>query len=127
MTCFARAERAENERTKKRQPSQEPSEVVANGGEDGVDGIAGGVRQMIAAHAVISFQVSDHRLDRRAPPHEPFYRVRHAALLSCGVDADVVRRGCIVSTIVGVGVNRRAILTPIWGESASNFDPSPGW
>ena len=24
-------------------------------------------------------------------------------------------------------VNRRAILTPIRGESASNFDPSPGW
>ena len=24
-------------------------------------------------------------------------------------------------------VNRRAILTPIWGESALNFDPSPGW
>ena len=23
-------------------------------------------------------------------------------------------------------VNRRAILTPLWGESASNFDPSPG-
>ncbi len=45
------------------QPHEESSEVVAGGGEHGVDGVAAGVGEVIAAHAVMFLEVADDGFD----------------------------------------------------------------
>ena len=59
-------------------------EVIADGGEHGVDGIAGAVSEMIAAHAVLGLEMADHRFDGGAPLEFAFDLGRDAALLTCG-------------------------------------------
>jgi hypothetical protein len=68
----------------KREPGEEPSEVVASGGEDGVDGISRSAGELVAVHAMIGLEVADDGFDRRAPPHEPFDGRRHAPFLRKG-------------------------------------------
>jgi hypothetical protein len=48
------------------QPGQEPAEVVAGGGEDGVGGAAVGVFEEVAAYPMFGLGVADNRFDRRA-------------------------------------------------------------
>ena len=48
-----------------RQPSQQPSEVVTGGGEDGVGRIALLAGEVIAAHPMLAFGVTDDRFDSR--------------------------------------------------------------
>ena len=62
------------------QPFEEEREVAAGGGEDGVDGIAVGMGEVIAADAVLGLDVADHRLCGRTPPHLVLDRRRHATL-----------------------------------------------
>ena len=38
-------------------------EIVADGGEYGIDGVAGPVSEMIASHAVLGIEMTDHPLD----------------------------------------------------------------
>ena len=59
-------------------------EVITDGGEHGVDGIAGAVSEMIAAHAVLGLEMADHRFDGGAPLEFAFDLGRDAALLTCG-------------------------------------------
>ena len=47
----------------KPEPSDQAAEVVADGGEDGVGSIAPTVPQIVAAHAVLGFEMTDHGLD----------------------------------------------------------------
>jgi hypothetical protein len=49
------------------QPAQEEAEVVAGGGEHGVDAVAVASLEIIAVHAVLGLEVVDHWLDRGAP------------------------------------------------------------
>src|SRR5579872_22419 len=74
----------------KPQPPEQEAEVVSDGGEHGVDGIAAGMGEIIAAHAVILFEVPDDGLDGRAPSHVTFDLRGHAALLAGGVDFELV-------------------------------------
>lgn len=41
-------------------PTQEQAEVVAGGGEDGIDAVAVTALEMIAVHAVLGLEVTDH-------------------------------------------------------------------
>jgi hypothetical protein len=43
------------------QPAQEQTEVVAGSGEHGVDAIAFGALEIIAAHAVLGLEMADDR------------------------------------------------------------------
>lgn len=52
-------------RKKKPQPPEQEAEVVAGGGEDGIDGIALAVPEIVPAHAVLGLHVTDDRLDDR--------------------------------------------------------------
>jgi hypothetical protein len=45
------------------QPAQEQSEVVAGGGEDGVDAIALWSLEIVTAHAELGLEMADDRLD----------------------------------------------------------------
>ena len=51
---------------KDRQPGQQSAEVIAGGGEDGVGGVAGGVGEVVATHAVLGLEMADAGLDRGA-------------------------------------------------------------
>lgn len=43
---------------KKREPPEEQAEVVGGGGEDGVDGIAAGMGEIIAVHPMLGFDTN---------------------------------------------------------------------
>lgn len=51
------------------EPSQEQAEVVAGGGEHGVDAVAVAALEMVAAHPVAVLEMADHGLDGSATPH----------------------------------------------------------
>jgi hypothetical protein len=81
--------------------------------------------QLASAPFIHQTATSDHAVRQQlierylgAPAARLMARAAHD-----GVWASVVLR----LTPILPSVNRRAILTPIRGESASNFDPSPGW
>jgi hypothetical protein len=50
------------------QPSKQEMEVITGGGEHGVSGIARTVSKMIATHAVLGLQMTDHWLDGGTAP-----------------------------------------------------------
>jgi hypothetical protein len=51
-----------------RQPLDQEPEVIADGREHGVDGVAGAVAKIVAAHAVLCLEMPDQRLDGGAAP-----------------------------------------------------------
>ena len=57
-------------------------EVITGGGQHGVNGIAGMVCKIIAAHAVLGLEMTDHRFDGGAPPQLAFDLRREPALLA---------------------------------------------
>jgi hypothetical protein len=52
-----------NSEQQKPPPYEEAAEVVANGGEHGVDGIAADMGEVIAAHAMVLLEMADHGRD----------------------------------------------------------------
>lgn len=48
---------------KKRHPVEQEAEVVSGGGEDGIDGVAGGVGEIVSLHPVPALQVADDGFD----------------------------------------------------------------
>jgi hypothetical protein len=52
-----------------REPAQEEAEVVTGGGQHGIDAVAVAPFEIIAAHAVLSLDVAEDRLDCGAPFH----------------------------------------------------------
>jgi hypothetical protein len=68
----------------------EAAEVVAGGGEHGVDGIATRMGEIVAAHAVIIFEMPDHRLDGGAALELTLDLRGDATLLAGGVDPEPV-------------------------------------
>jgi hypothetical protein len=58
----------EESRQQEFQPSKQEMEVITGGGQHGVNGIAGMVCKIIAAHAVFGLKMTDHWFDGGAPP-----------------------------------------------------------
>src|SRR5215831_5215211 len=83
-------ERLEQGTQKPRQPAQEKSEVVAGGGEHGVDAVAVTALEMIAAHTVLGLHVADDRLDRGTTFHLAADRSGDAAYLAADPDAELL-------------------------------------
>ena len=54
------------------QPFKQEMEVITGGGQHGVNGIAGTVCKIIAAHAVLGLEMTDHWFDGGAPPQLAF-------------------------------------------------------
>src|SRR6202020_3040994 len=59
-------ERGQDYGQQESQPFEQAREVVASGGEDGVGGVALGSGEVVSAHAMLGFGVSDDRFDRGA-------------------------------------------------------------
>ena len=64
------------------QPFEQEMEVITGGGQDGGSGIAGMVCKMIAAHAVLGLEMTDHWFDGGAPPQLAFDLRCEPALLA---------------------------------------------
>ena len=60
-----RAKRVQQEGKPKLEPVEQAAEVVADGGEHGVDGIAGGMRQKVAAQTVVALHGTGSTAARR--------------------------------------------------------------
>ena len=71
------------------QPGEEEAEVITGGGKDSVDGVAGGMRQVVAVHAVLGLEMADDGLDRRTASHLALDLRCHTPLLACGVDPNL--------------------------------------
>jgi hypothetical protein len=87
----------------KPQPLDEAAEVVAGGGEHDIDGIAARVGEIVAAHAVVIFEMSDHRLDGGAALELALDLRGDATLLAGGVDFEAVLGRGVVAAIAGIG------------------------
>ena len=85
------------------QPPDQEAEVVADGGEYGVDGVAGAVSEMIAAHAVLGLEMADDGLDGGPPLELAFDLGRDAALLTCGKDPELIIGRRVVAAIASIG------------------------
>lgn len=48
---------------KKHEPAEQQAEVVSDGGEDGIDGVAAGMGEVIAVHSVVGFEMADDGFD----------------------------------------------------------------
>jgi hypothetical protein len=75
---------AQESEQQKPQPREEAAKVVAGGGEHGVDGVAAG--EVIAAHAVVFFEVADDGLDGGPSFEFTLDLRRDAALLAARED-----------------------------------------
>src|SRR5262249_21656089 len=83
------------------------AEIIAGGGEHGVDGVAAGVGEVIAAHAVMFLEMADDGLNG-GPPFELALDLRRdAALLVARVDLELVIGRGVVATIAGIGDSDR--------------------
>jgi len=63
------------------EPANEASEVIADGGKDGIGGIALAVPEVIPAHAMLGLEVADDRLDSGTPSQLALDLRRHPPLL----------------------------------------------
>ena len=64
------------------QPGEDKAEVVADGAEDGIGGIAGAALEIAAAEMALCFHVPDDSFDGGATPELTFDAAEDAALLS---------------------------------------------
>src|SRR4029450_6738920 len=75
-------ERSEQKGPQKRQQRDEAVEVVAGGGKDEVDSVAGRMGKTIPAHAILCFHVADDRFNCRLTLKLAFGAFGDAALLA---------------------------------------------
>jgi hypothetical protein len=85
------------------QPSKQEMEVVTGGGQHGVSRIAGMVCKMIATHAVLSLEMTDHWLNGGAAPQFALNLRCEPPLLALRVDPELVIGWRIVAAISGIG------------------------
>ena len=81
----------------------ETSDVVADGGEDSVGGVADGAGQMVAAHAMVVFEMADDRFDGGAAPRPATDGVGHAAVLAGGMALEAMRGRGVAALVAGIG------------------------
>src|SRR5260221_13315031 len=113
MSAVIRAHRSSAE------PAQEEAEVVAGGGEDGVDAVAVATLEMVAAHAVLGLEMTDDRLDRGSALHLAADGFGDVADLAADPNPELVRM--IVAAIAlmdAAGVGRREAAPDRRGRAA---------
>jgi hypothetical protein len=86
---------------------------VADGGEDGVGGVAGGSLEIAAAKMPLGFHVSDDGLDGGATAQLAFDGAEHAALLPGDEDAVRVLRVVAAVSLVDIGTLDLATGEPL--------------
>ena len=84
------------------QPGEDAAEIVADGGENDVCGVALAAFEMAAAEVAVGLHVADHGLDSRATPEFALDGAEDAALLTG--DEDATRIGGVVAAIALVDI-----------------------
>ncbi len=87
----------------KPEPEEQESEILPGGGQDGVDGVALAVCEVVSAHSMLGFEVSDDRLDGGAASELSFDLIGDASLLAAVEGLQAVFVGGVVAVIAGVG------------------------
>jgi hypothetical protein len=85
------------------EPAQEQAEVVASGGEHGVDAVAMPAVEMVAAHPVVVLEMAGHGLDGGAPPHLAADGLGNPADLAADPDLEPI--GIVVAAIALVALD----------------------
>ena len=78
----AGGEAAEDWGQQKTEPSDETAEVVADGGQDGVDGVALAMSGVVATHSMFGLEMADDGLRGGAPAQLALDLGGHPPLLS---------------------------------------------
>src|SRR6266576_4094356 len=100
-------ESAEDLAQQKPEPSDQAAEVVAGGGEDSVGGITVSEAEIVAAHAVLGFEMADDGLDGGPAAQFALDLRRYASLLAGEEDPELVVGRRIVAAISLVGEDAR--------------------
>jgi hypothetical protein len=90
-------EGGQEEAPKGPQPSEDAAEVVADGGEDDVGGIAGAALEIAATEVAFGLQVADHGLDGGSASQLALDHSEDAALLAGDEDAAWIL--CVVAAV----------------------------
>ena len=85
------------------EPTDEASEVVAGGCEDGVGGVAAPEPEIVAAHAVLGLEMADDGLHGGPAAQFALDLRRHPSLLTGEKDPELVIGRRIVAAIARVG------------------------
>ena len=85
------------------EPGQDESEVVADGGEDDIGGIALAALEMAAAEVTVGLHVSDHGLDSAAASQFALDDAEDAALLAGDEDAAWIGRAVTTISLSDIG------------------------
>ena len=102
-------DRHEEDAPKGGQPFDEPAEVVAGWGEDGVGGVAMGAGEIVSTHAMLGLGVSDDRFDRGSAVEFAFDRLGETASLAGDIDLELAIGRSVVAAIAGVGDDAREV------------------
>ena len=99
---FGSTEGVEQEGAQKRQPFEQAPEVVTGGGDDDVGRVAGGIGEVVSAHAVIGLQMPDDRLDGGTASQFAFDLFGDAPSLARDEHPELVRFRRIVTAIAAI-------------------------
>ena len=91
-------------------PCEQAAKVVAGGGEHGVDGVAAGVGEVVATHAMMFLEMADDGLNGGTPFELALDLRREAALLAARIDLELVIGWRVVAAIAGIGMQRSRML-----------------
>ena len=97
------------------QPCEDEAKVVADGGEDGVCGIAIAALKVAAAEMPVGFHVADHGFDGGAPSQLALDGAEHAALLTGDEDTARICRIVAAVSFVDIGALDLAACEPLSG------------
>ena len=118
----------QDEAQQKPQPLDKPPEVVALGGQHGVDGVAFTMGEEVAAHAMVLLGVADHGFDGGAALELAFDGFRDAPFLALGVDLELMLCARVVALIAGVrqdaGERAAPVMASMPGSTVSSVCPS---
>ena len=89
----------ENLEQQKPEPADQAAEVVADGREDWVGGIAPTVPEIISAHTMLGFEMADHGLDGGPAAELAFDPGCNAPFLAGDEDPELVIRWRIVAAV----------------------------
>ena len=89
------------------EPADEATEVVAGDGENGVGGVPLAEPEIIAAQAVLGFEMADDRLDGGPVAQFALDLARHSSLLARDEDPELVIGRRIVAAVSVVGEETR--------------------
>jgi hypothetical protein len=102
--------------------ADEAAEVGAGGGEDGVGCVAATEPGIIAAHAVLGFEMADDGLDGRPAAQFTFDLGRHPSLLAGDEDPELVigRRIVAAISLVGEEATSPSAASRTWRGSSND-------